>query len=475
MAKSMSKRGQSGPNNKSRKKSSSKKIAAKNLAESGLTTSDDSSKPTKKTTEDKPNKKPVNKKRKKGSTGKKKKSQNTQDKLKSKMVSEVNKKQKSASAIYALSSEVYSNIKGFFSFGIPWLDKICGGGASKGAPKGRIIEIFGWEGSGKTAILEELIVDCLRKNGIAVMFEPETALEKHRLRQKLIEQTDLYKDVASSLDDWLLKREENPDHPDPLDDILYSPADTVEDIFTEIETMVDVIKKEDPERPVIFGWDSVAATTTDVEQKADVGQQQYSKQAIIISRALRKIRRKIADTGVSIALLNQLRSKVNEQNARGSEDYETFGGKAIRFYSTIRISLKKVGKVKLKKGKDIEKESKTKAAAKRAKQKVDGILIEAETVKNKIFGVPPFQRARFPIMFDEAGISAERSALLYLKEKNMTESAGNNGRRIIGIEDDYFTEETWPEYYKRHADEIEEAFFRSDEEELAREELEEDD
>jgi len=421
-------------------KRKARRIAAKNLAESGLTTDTDQDEQTE---EKEPTKEKSSRKKK------------VEKDLKDQLISTVNKKQKSKSALYTLSAEVYSTITGFFSFGIPWIDKICGGGA----PKGRCIEIFGWEGSGKTALLEELIVDCMRKGGLAVLFEPETALEKHRLRQKLLEQTDLYKHIASTLEEWIEKKEKDPDLPDPLDDILYSPADTAEEIFEEIETMVDVIKKEDPDRSVIFGWDSVAATTTDTEQKTEVGKQQYSKQAIIISRALRKIRRKIADTGTTIVFLNQLRSKVNEQQARGSEDYETFGGKAIRFYSTIRLNLKKVGKVKLKKGKEIEEESTTKAAAKRAKQKVDGLLIEAEAVKNKIFGVPPFQRARFPIMFHEGGISPERSALLFLTQKKMTESAGSNGRRVLGIEDDYFTEATWPAYYKRHAEEIEEAFF----------------
>jgi len=359
-------------------------------------------------------------------------------------------------SMHRLSDEASLNTDDVISFGIPWLDNITGGGAIFG----RIVEIFGWEGLGKTALWENAAANCVQKGGLVVVFETEAAIDRKRLRKKLLEQTDVFAHLGTpTLETWEEKRKEDPEFPDPLDVIVYSNSDTAEQIFDEMEEIVDTVKADDPDLPLFIVWDSVAATSSLVEMDASVSEQKYSKQALTISKAMRKLRRKLSKSKVALCFVNQLRSKISDNSYnKGSNDYETFGGKAIRFYADVRINLTLAGKViDDKKGGASADDSD--AAKKRAKanRRVDGIMIQAETVKCKILGYPPFQKARFPIMFYEHGISAERSAMEYLVAKKKIKTSGGYSY-VEGIEEGFYKKD-WVEFYSANTEEIQDIIF----------------
>jgi len=337
-------------------------------------------------------------------------------------------------------------IKGFFKYGISWLDKMTGG-----VPWGRITEIFGWEATGKTALWENTIANCLEQGGLPVIFEPECALEKDRLRGILLSKCALFDHLDMTIEEWHEAYDEDPNIEDPLNHVIYSDADTVELIFEEIEQIIDTTAVTDASAPILIVWDSVATTTAKAELDAEVGEQQYAQQAQIISKELRKMKSKLAKTNTAIIVINQLREQIQKSMARlSSDDYNTFGGRAIRFYATVRINLRKVGKIELTKLKAEDR--------KKGKQrKIDGLLIEAETIKNKIHGFPPFQKCKYPIMFYEGGITEERSTWELLVEKKKLKSSGSFWK-IEGIDDSFYRKD-WVEFYREHSEEIQDVVF----------------
>ncbi|MDB2399690.1 hypothetical protein N9W01_00330 [bacterium] len=309
----------------------------------------------------------------------KKKKESSRDELSSILADNLNKKFKSAHKVaYFLDGEetTPTDLDEWVSTGSPMLDLAISNRPNGGLPVGRITEITGLEGSGKSLLAAHSIADTQKKGGLGVYIDTENAMNQEFLE-------------AIGVD---------------VNKMLYVPLETVEDIFEAIDSIIESVRSSDKKKLVTIVVDSVAGASTKVEISADYDQAGYATQkAIIISKAMRKVTNLIGRERISLIFTNQLRTRMG---VSFGDPWTTSGGKAIAFHSSCRLRLKQMGQLKSKVG---------------GVDQVVGIKTRAQVIKNRMG--PPLRSVDYDIYFD-SGIDNYGSWLQMMKSYKLVGQSG---------------------------------------------------
>jgi len=244
------------------------------------------------------------------------------------------------------------------------IDRALGVG---GFPRGRVIEVFGPESSGKTTLTLTVVAQAQKRGGLAAFIDVEHALDPQYARKLGVN----------------------------IDDLLVSQPSSGEEALRICETLVRSNALD------VIVIDSVAALVTKQELEGEIGDSTVGAQARLMSAALRKLTSLISKARTTCIFTNQIREKIGVMFGNPET---TPGGKALKFYSSVRCDIRRIGAIKVADG------------------TVTGNRTKLKIVKNKV--APPFTECEFDIMYNE-GISHTGSLLDLALEKNIIEKRGS--------------------------------------------------
>jgi recombination protein RecA len=244
-----------------------------------------------------------------------------------------------------------------------------------GLPKGRVVEIYGPESSGKTTLALQVVAEAQKKGGITAFVDAEHALDPVYARKLGVK----------------------------VEDLLISQPDTGEQALEIADTLVRSWAVD------VLVVDSVAALTPKAELEGEMGDMQPGMQARLMSKALRKLTASISKSKCMVIFINQIRMKIGIMFGNPET---TTGGNALKFYASVRLDIRRIGQIK-------------------ERDEVVGNQTRVKVVKNKV--APPFKQVEFDIMYGE-GISKLGELIDLGARANIVEKSGAwfsyNGERI---------------------------------------------
>ena len=234
-----------------------------------------------------------------------------------------------------------------------------------GMPRGRVVEIFGPESSGKTTLALQVIAEAQKKGGLAAFVDAEHALDAVYAKKLGVD----------------------------VDNLLVSQPDNGEQALEIVEV---IIRSNSVDVVVV---DSVAALVPRAEIEGEMGEAQMGLQARLMSQALRKLTGAVAKSKCCLIFINQLREKIGVMFGNPET---TTGGRALKFYSSVRVDIRRIGAIK-------------------DGDNVVGGRTRVKIVKNKL--APPFREAEFDVMYGE-GVSREGDLIDIAVEHKIIEKSG---------------------------------------------------
>lgn len=314
---------------------------------------------------------------------------------------------------FSVPAQEVDGVTEFISTGDKRLDIKIANRPNGGIGSGLITELLGWEGSGKSLLAAHLMASVQKEGGAAVYLDSEFAY---------VSQTEFFRAVGVEIEKLIVR------HPS-----------TVEECFETIEKVIEVYRKSpegDKKKKVIIVVDSLTALPTKAMKAGTFDKTGYgTDKAQVIGKAMQKLVLMLASNKVTLVFCSQLRQKIGAM-AFG-EQWTTSGGAALKFYSTTRLLITRIGKIK----------------ATDEEGTVIGTQNEVLVHKNRLG--PPFAKVKIDVYFDR-GIDSDTSVIKYLKDKGIIKGSGWYSFVDQHGEEHKFQKSTYKEWRKQNPEAAEE-------------------